>query len=392
MDFTLPTKTHRAAVEAAADALPRRTGILPALTFVRVDAHADGRITYQGTDLEFAIEAEASGEVRTPGSVCLPGNQLADIARQSDPDGQTRIHADGASALVETGRSRFRLAAAPGGDYVGGPDPAGEAPVTISGDVLRAMAGRVAWVASKEESRGSLCGVLLETTATKLRMVATNGKQLALSEAPLAGLTAGIRRVVPPQLLATAERLLKGRGPVEVSLGESTVGLRVAGLALTARTLPGAYPDYGKVLPRSGATVVQLPTVTFLQGVRRMGTVARGHDYKAVILRAEERNVRMWTRTPDVGTAHDVVEATILDGPALVAFNAAMMEDVLGSVGAEEVRLRIHGSRGGILVDGRGDDPIHSLWLVMPVSLESLDTTEPEAVRETEAEPLAEAA
>jgi DNA polymerase III subunit beta len=392
MDFTLSTKEHRAAVDAAADALPRRTGILPALTLVRIDARADGRITFQGTDLEFAIEAEVRGEVRTPGSLCLPGNQLADIARESDPGGQTRIHADGTTGLIETGRSRFRLAAAPAADYVGGPDPAGEAPVTVSGDVLRAMAGRVAWVASKEESRGSLCGVLLETTATSLRMVATNGKQLALSEAPLAGLTPGIRRVVPPQLLATAERLLKGRGPVEVSLGESTVGLRVAGLALSARTLAGSYVDYGKVLPKQPTTYVQLPTASFLQAVRRMATVARAHDYKAIIARAEGRALRLWTRTPDVGTAHDVVEAAILESPATVAFNAGMMEDVLASVAAEEVRVRIHGSKGGILIDGRGDDPVRSLWLVMPVSLDSLDCTEPEEAREPAAEPLAAAA
>lgn len=392
MDFTLSTKEHRAAVEAAAGALPRRTAILPALAHVRVDAHADGRITFQGTDLEFAIQAEARGEVAIPGSICLPGSQMADIARESDLDGRTRIHVDGTAGLIEAGHSRFRLGGCPAADFIGGPDPAGDSPVTISGDVLRAMVSRVSWVASREESRGSLCGVLLETTATSLRMVATNGRQLALSEAPLAGLTPGIRRVVPPQLLATAERLLKGRGPVEVTLGESTVGLRVAGLTLTARTLPGAYPDYGQVLPRNAATVVQLPTATLIKAVRRMATVARGHDHKAIILRTEGRTLRLWTRTPDVGTAHDVVEATILDGPATVAFNAGMMEDVLGSVTAEEVRLRIHGPKGGILLDGRGDDPIRSLWLVMPVSLDTLDCTEPEEVKAGTAGPLAAAA
>ncbi len=393
MDVTLSTKEHRAAAEAAADALTRRTGILPALTYVRVDAYADGRITYHGTDMEFAVEAEARGEVRTPGSLCLAGHQLADIARQSDPDSQTRIHMDGGTALVEAGRSRFRMTAAPGSDYVGSPDPADAAPVAIPGEVLRTMAARVAWAVSKEESRGLLCGVLLETTESRFRIVATNGRQVAVSEAPLAGLAPGIKRVVPPQLLAAAERLLKGRGPVEVSLGATTVVLRVAGLALSARTLSGTYPDYAKVLPRNAATVVQLPTVTLLQAVRRMATVARGHEYKAVVVRAEGRGLRMWTRTPDVGTAHDVVEATVLDGPALVAFNAAMMDDVLGCVSAEEVRLRIHGSKGGILIDGRGDDPIRSLWLVMPVSLDSLDCTEPEEVHERPAaEPLAAAA
>lgn len=399
MDFTLPTKDHRAAVEAAAGALPRRSGILPALTLVHIECAADGRITYRGTDLEFSIAAETRGTVTVPGSLCLPGHQLAAIAAESDRNGATRISLDGSQGVIEAGyepregtRRRpatFRLAAAPATDYVGGPHPATEAPVTISGDVLRAMASRVAWVASREETKGTLCGVLIETTATALRLVATNGHQLALSEAAIPGLTAGVQRVVPPQLLATAERLFKGRGPVEMSLGESSVALRVAGLTLTATTLAGTYPQYANVLPKQPTTIVQLPTATLLQTVRRMATVAEGHEYKAIIARAEGRSLRVWTRTPDVGTAHDEVEAAILNEPVTTAFNAVMMAHVLSAVSAEEVRVRFHGPRGGILVDGRGDDPIRSLWLVMPVSMDQLDCTEPEQPQAARTEPHA---
>lgn len=403
MDFTIPTKEHLAAVEAASGALPKRSGILPALTLVHIEAEEGGRITYRGTDLEFSIQAETHGAVASAGGFCLPGKQLAAIAGESDKNGSTRIFLDGTQGVIEAGYepvqglprrkpATFRLSAAPSTDYVGGPHPATEAPVTISGDLLRAMASRVAWVASREESKGTLCGVLIETTPTALRLVATNGHQLALSEAALPGLTPGIQRVVPPQLLATAERLFKGRGPVEVSLGENSVGLRVAGLALTATTLAGAYPKYANVLPKNPTTILQLPTATLLQIVRRMATVAETHQYKAIIARAEGRSLRVWTRTPDVGTAHDEVEAAILNDPVTTAFNAAMMADVLSAVSAEEVRVRFHGPRGGILIDGRGDDPIRSLWLVMPVSMDSLDCTEPERAEAAEPEPMRAAA
>lgn len=381
MDFTIGTTEHRAAVEAAADALPRRSGILPALALIRIDAYADGRITYQGTDLDCAIEAEVRGEVRIPGSTCLPGSQLADIARQSDREGSTRLFLDGIVARIEVGRSaRFRLPACASTDYVGGPDSAFESPVIVGGDAFRSMAGRVAWAAAKEESRGLLCGVLVETTPTALRLVATNGRQLALSETPVPGLTPGLQRVVPPQFLAAAERHLKGRGPVELSLGATTVSIRVAGLTLRGRTYQGAYPKYAGVLPKQPVTTVQLPTTSLRQGVRRTGTVARGHENKAVVARFEQKGLRLWTRAPDVGTAYDEVETTALEGQTTtVAFNASMMESVLDAVSADEVRLRLHGPSGGILVDGRGEDTVRSLWMIMPVSLESVDVSEPES-------------
>ena len=182
MDFTIPSKTLRAAVDAAADPLPRRTGVLPALTYLRVDAHADGRTTYQGTDLEFAVHAEAAAEVRAPGSLCLPGNQFQDIVDKCDPEAAIRVRAVGTGCVIESGGSRFRLAADAATDYVGGPGVPGEPAFTVPGDTLRTMAGRVAWVASTEETRGLLCGVLMETTSSAWRMVATNGHRLALTK------------------------------------------------------------------------------------------------------------------------------------------------------------------------------------------------------------------
>lgn len=377
MDITIPTKEHRAAIEAAADALRKSPGILPALTLVRIEAHTDGLITFEGTDLEFGIRAETRGEVRVAGILCLPGAQLAEIAAESDPESQTVIRTDGAAGVIEVGRSRYQLAASPAEEYLGNPDPTGGESVTLPGDSLRTMAGDVTWLVSKDENHGTLCGVLIETSETVLRLVASNGKQLALSETDVRGFTAGLSRIVPPQLLAKAERLLKGRGPVELSLAESSVGLRTAGLTLTARTLGGDYPPFANVLPRKPTTTIVGPTAALLQAVRRVAAVARGHEFKAILARAEHGHVRMWSRAPDVGTAKDFVDAVVGGKAVTVAFNALMMEDVLASVRSGDVRIRFHGPSGGILVDGRGSDPIRSLWLVAVVAQESLDCTEP---------------
>jgi DNA polymerase-3 subunit beta len=396
MDFTISTKEHRAAVEAASDPIPRRSGILPALTLVRIEAHGDGRITYHGTDLEFSVEVEVRGTVAAPGSICLPGHKLAEIAVGSERDGKTRIRVDDTTGVIEAGAGPadapwrptvYRLAALSVDDYVGGPNVATGTPITVSADDLGKMAARVTRMAAEDEQRGPLCGVLIETTDQVLRLVATNGHQLALSELPVPGLVAGMQRVVPRQLLSAAVRLLKGRGPVEITLGENSVGLRVAGLTLNATILAGRYPDYTRILPKGPTTVVQLPTQSYLRTLRRMAAVASAHEFKAVFTRTESTSLRLWTRAPDVGTAQDEVEATVLNEHIRVAYNTMMMADVVSSVTAETVRLRLHGPRGGILVDGRGnDDPIRSLWLVMPLAQEKLDCTEPDP-RPAAAEP-----
>lgn len=377
MDVTIPTNDYHTAVEAAADAL-RKPAVLPALTLVRVEAHPDGKITFECTDGAFGIRAETRGEVRVPGILCLPGAELAEIAAESDRGSETVIRAEGGAGIVEAGRSRYRLSAAPSDQYLGNPDPTGGECFTLPGDALRTMAADVHWLTSKDEKHGALCGVLIQTTETVVRFVASNTKQLALSETEVRGFTAGLSRVVPPQLLVKAERLLKGRGPVELSLAESAVGLRAAGLTLTARTLGDDYPPFANILPRNPTTTIVGPTSALLQAVRRVAAVARGHEFKAILAHAENGEIRMWSRAPDVGTAKTSVEAIVGGTGVTVAFNALMMEDVLASVRSEDARIRFHGPNGVMLIDGRGTtDPVRTLWLVAAVAQESLDCTEP---------------
>jgi DNA polymerase-3 subunit beta len=391
MDVTFPNKAYRAAVEAAADALPRRFGVIPALTLMRIEAHPDGRVTFEGTSIEFGVRAETKGEVRSAGSICLPGIQLADIAAECDPNGHTVLRTEGTSCVIEAGRSRYRLDGVVATEYLGNPDP-GTNGVSMPGEVLRTMAARVAWLASKEETHGSLCGVLMETTQAGIRLVASNTRQLAMSETAVAGFEPNLRRVVPPQLLAKAEQLLKGRGPIEVSIGGSTVGLRTADITLTARTLGADYPLYQEVLPRNPSVTVGLPTAEILRSVRCMVPVARSHPFKAMLIGTGDGHLRLWTKAPDVGTARDRVDAVVSGAAHKVAVHAELLADVLATVAADDVRIRFHGPNRGILIDGRGTDAVRSLWMVMPVSQEAIDTSEPAEDEPETAAPVAAAA
>jgi len=379
MDLTVPTKDLRPAIIAAADAVPRKTNVLPALTMVRIDAREDGVITIQGTDLELSILAEVRGTVTKAGEVCVPAQQLAEIAKETD-DENTRIHVMKKGVAVVAGRSRFQLASMPATDYVGAVPAPEDVSMTVPADVLCTLASRVGGIAARDSSRGTLCGVLIESTGAALRMVATNEHQLALSEATLPDLPPATQRVVPPHLLAAAVKHLKDRGPVRVSFGGSSLSLQVASLTIRGQTVAGDYPKYADALPKMPTVVAHLPTAALLPAVRRIATVATARELKAIICRIESDTVRLWTRTPDLGSALDTINATVQGGPLTIACNVSMLVDTLARVSAEEVRVRFHGASSGILVDGRGDDPIRSLWMLMPLELEGLDLSEPEAL------------
>lgn len=373
MDFTLPTKDHRAAIDAAAEALPAKVGALPSLAFVRIEARADGTITYSGTDLDFGIGVEVVGTVTRPGAVCLPGAKLAEIAKNSDPESTTRINASAEIATIEAGTSRFRLHGGAADLYAGGPQASWDAPLLMPIEILAEMADHVAWAASTDPARPVLNGVLIETNKGNVRMVATDGKQLALSEVSLTGATGEHARISPPRLLEAAAKLLKGHGPVEIALTDRTIAFRAAGITLAAHTLEGPYANYKAVLPKSATRTAHVPTSALRRAVLRVGTIAKGIKHKPIAADIGDGKIRLWTESPDLGLGSDHLVAQTTGDPIRIAFNADVVDRVLQHVPTEETRLRLSEADKAILVDGRGGkSPVRSLWIAMPVRLELL--------------------
>src|SRR5262249_4107815 len=155
---------------------------------------------------------------------------------------------------------------------------------------LRDMIRRTVFAAADDTGRYSMSGVLWELEKAVVRLVATDGKRLALAEGvatAVGGHTPGGQPpVVPAKAMHLLERDLQDdpEEAVRVSLRPNDVLFRTGRSVLYSRLVEGRFPDYKSVLPRKKAVAVPLPAGPFQAAVRQ-AAIMTDDDSKRVTFR-----------------------------------------------------------------------------------------------------------
>lgn len=112
-------------------------------------------------------------------------------------------------------------------------------------------------LASKDEGRYSMCGVLVEEKqGDAFRLFATDGKKLGVIQGPSAGALLdefspddSAKYLVPTKALENAFKDAGKDGTVRLSCREKIVSLSAGSASRTEGEIEGRFPDYPLVLP-----------------------------------------------------------------------------------------------------------------------------------------------
>lgn len=108
------------------------------------------------------------------------------------------------------------------------------------------MVKRVAKVVSKDMSRAVLTGVLISTSETGLRMVATDSYRLAVSDFEIAGVGTGFEAIVSGAFLQEVASLPKMDETIEIGLSDNQIVFTFQNMVLINRRIEGNFPNYRK--------------------------------------------------------------------------------------------------------------------------------------------------
>jgi DNA polymerase-3 subunit beta len=337
---------------------------LPALGGILFDA-TSGELRLAGTDLELAGEATVEAKIDETGSVVLPGRVLGEIAR-SLPEGAVRLESTGTQAKITCGTAEFTLRTLPIEDFPTLAAPADAPAGSIDAATFSAAIGQVTRAASHDEARPVLTGTLVDATAEKVTLVATDSYRLAVRNIAWTGPAEQIRRVIPARALQEAARAADGDAQVEITLGESQASFKVGGRRLTTRLIEGEFPNWGQLIPAELPNQLRLERETFGESVRRVGILAQSGAPVRVELATG--GAKLGAGSQDVGEASEQIEGKFEGEPLTVAFNPQYLLDGINAVeGAEVVLACRDGLKPAIL--RAPDDTNGFLYLVMPVRI-----------------------
>lgn len=328
----------------------------------------DDELVVTATDLEIELEARARVQNLAPGRATVPARKLFDICRGLPEGAEISLDASADKALLKSGRSRYSLACLRAEEFPAmGRVTEGKA-LSLQRGLFKRLLEKTQFAMAQQDVRYYLNGLLFEVGRQRVRVVATDGHRLALSELEIdTGFTELQQVIIPRKAVLEMQRLLDGSSEqVTLKLGASQIEADLDLVRMTSKLIDGRFPDYERVIPEAGDKRVEADRETVKRALARTAILSN-EKFRGVRLSLEDSKLTLQTHNPEHEEAEEDLEVAY-DGPALeIGFNVNYLLDALSALDGERFLLELKNSDSSGLIHGAGDRS--SKYVVMPMRL-----------------------
>ncbi len=343
MKFSVTKENLLEGLQKTQNVVSNRT-TLPVLSNVLVET-TDSGIRLSTTDMEVALRCEVPAIVEKPGATTLPARRLLTIVREL-PASDIQIETDAKSiSSIRSGQSFFKIFGLARDEFPAFPTSKDPKTLSIKQSVLKDGLRKTSYAISMDETRYVLNGILFSFKENTLRLVATDGRRLALFEETIDAELAGkldMDFIVPTKAINELQRLLSDDGEVTLSVGDNLVSFELNGSLLVSKLVDGNYPNYKQVIPSSDDVkeLVKLERENFLACVRRVSLLS-SDKASSIRLNFTKNNIEITANTPEVGEARESIAVAYRGRDFSIAFNPEYLMDPLKALPNDEVELRL---------------------------------------------------
>jgi len=317
---------------------------LPILSHILIEARKN-EIRLTATDLEIGISMKVEGEIIEEGAFTVPARKFSEIVKELSADIAIHISLKkGQSIHIEAGKSYFKLMGLAREDFPQLPEvPQGTGRgvdyIKLPQKKLKQMIQLTSFAMSHDESRYVLNGILFSFKEKTLKMVATDGRRLAIiqKEIPEMG---NLKRdmIIPMKTIQELNRNLGEEGDVYFYFKENQTLINLGHIYITSRLIEGEYPNYEQVIPKKTKEEFSLNTQDFLQATRR-ASILTSQDSQSVKINIIKDRMIITKSTPDLGEAREELEVEYKGGEFVIGFNPGFLIDVLKNIEEEHVQF-----------------------------------------------------
>ena len=291
------------------------------------------------TNLDISICTAIPCEVEVEGVTTLPVKILVNsVSKLVDGIVNVEVDADN-RAIITAGYAMFRLTGMSHTDFPAIPEMVGSFEYVIPQLTFREMLRKTWYAASVDESRKSLVGVLSSFKESKLIMVATDGRRLALINHELEFPKEAEKDVIlPPKVVSELQRILTNDGEVKIQIGISQISFQLGETQLYSKLLDHVYPDYTKVIPQNLPESVEIDRTMLLSALERVSVMLKDNSV-AVSLQFDSNELVITSGKSLVGEARDIVPIKY-DGPNIeISFNPGYLIEPLKSIDEDVITI-----------------------------------------------------
>lgn len=327
-----------------------------------------GDLTLTATDLEIEMVARITSDSTDDFQTTLPARKLLDICKALPDSASISFNIDDSKVSLTSARSRFTLASLPARDFPSLDEIEEQQSFPVPQNILKALFDKTSFAMAQQDVRYYLNGILMEISSAKIKLVATDGHRLALSEIDLdTGVNADRQIIVPRKAVLELSRLLEsGDSLVKCVLSQNHLRVETDSLVFTTKLIDGKFPDYQRVIPVDGNKMMEVDRETLKNSMSRIAILSN-EKYRGIRLTLTTGNLSIQANNPDQEEAEEELKVDYDESDVEIGFNVTYLIDVLNVLGSEKVQIKLKDSNSSAIISDSQDDS--SLYVVMPMRL-----------------------
>ncbi len=327
-----------------------------------------GDLSVTATDLEIEMVARIDVDEAEEFQTTLPARKLLDICKALPSAATINFSVDENRVLLASARSRFTLASLAAKDFPGLDEIEIQQSFSIPQKLLKTLFDKTSFAMAQQDVRYYLNGILMEISAGKIKLVATDGHRLALSEISIDTNVGEDRQIIiPRKAVLELSRLLEAvDNPVTCVLSQNHLRIETESLIFTTKLIDGKFPDYQRVIPVDGNKTMEVDREILRQAMSRIAILSN-EKYRGIRLTLSSGNLSIQANNPDQEEAEEELQVDYNEADVEIGFNVTYLIDVLNVLNSEKVQVKLKDSNSSAIISDSKDDS--SLYVVMPMRL-----------------------
>lgn len=364
MKFKTDKNQFLKTIQKVQNAISSKT-TLPILSNMLLEARKNS-IKITATDLDIGISSTMSAKPETEGGITLPAKKFIDIIKELPDSNNISISTKKNNVTtIECSKIVFKILGLPKDDFPQPPAFKNKETITLSQDFLKNMISMTAFAVSNDETRYILNGVLFIIDNKAIKVVATDGRRLAVVEKKLPAETIMEKRVIiPTKTIQELNRLLQEEGECKISFDENQVLFDLGDTVIISRLIEGEFPNYEQVIPKEIKEKVMVGRDDLMDAARR-ASILTNQDSMAIKLDVSKNRMAISKNTPYTGEVREELGISYKGKDLSVGFNPNYIIEVLKNIDEKEVGLELGGSdKPGVIRLGN-----EYVYVVLPMQI-----------------------
>jgi DNA polymerase III subunit beta len=328
----------------------------------------DDALELVGTDLEVAVRYRIEGvEVSEPGPAVIPARVALDFVRDLSGD-TVQLETKDGNCNITSGADACELVTVDPDEYPVISRFESSGTISMQGGTFVKIVGQTAFAAAREPGRYAMHGVLTEIENDTLKMVATDGRRLAMVSTPI-----DAKDVQPgPSIIPTKGMQLFCRvisdplDQIQIHFGENQVGMKTKNAEIFARLIDGEFPRYAAVVPTESTNIMESDRDLLTRKLRLVANVT-GDEARAVRLKLKKDQIELFGQSVGRGEATAHMECDFKGKEAEIAFNPDYVIEGLKNCETDVVRLEFNEKTS----PGKFCLGENYVYIVMPITIDA---------------------